>query len=596
MKNILNRTSYHAFDLVWLFWRVAPHYAVIQVITKLISASLATLTILATARFIDNAIKIITQHQPISTVLPSVLALLAIQLYSTFEDVIESILTARCKIYLRNGLQPQIVERVASLDYQHIENQETADLLSRVVPEFATKISDSHNSIMQVSRIIISIIGVAVTITLNVWWAGLILIITSVPILWMAKKAGDATYQLMRNNSKTNRKAYYLYGVLINRDATEERMVYEYTDPVSEKYRQEYAKINRSNQYLSVEYFWKQKATSIFASVVAIAVMGSMIPPVMSGQLDYGMFIALAGGIISLTLVLSWGINWYISQITENYQYLKDLTKFVNLETVQGITLPPKRGMCFDKIEFDNVCFAYPGTDKLILDGVNFTIESGKHYSFVGVNGAGKTTIIKLLTGLYTNYTGEIRIDNRNLRDLTPDEIKGLSSVIYQDFARYSFSLYDNIAIANPTATEEDIVAAASVAGLDNAISKLPDGIHTKLGKVYENGADLSGGEWQRVAIARSIVNPAPLRILDEPTAALDPISESQVYAQFEEISRGQTTIFISHRLGSTKLADTIFVLDGGRLAEQGSHRELMDRNGLYAEMFVTQAEWYSQC
>jgi len=629
LRNILNRKKYQAFDLVWLFWCVAPHFAIVKIVLYLISASLPTLTILATASFIDNALNVVKQSQPISTILPSVLVLFAIQLVYTFQEIIDSIINTRRKIYLRIGLQPQVIERVASLDYKHIENQETADLLHRVVPEFAAKIANSHEAVLQVARQIISMAGVAVTITLNVWWAGVITFISAVPLLWMAKKAGDAMYQIQRENSKIYRKAFYLYHVLSSRDAVEERTVYEYSEPLSEKYRKEYRIITKSLQGVSVLWFWKQKAYSIFASIVAIAVIGSMIPSVLSGDLDYGMFVALAGGMISLTVMLSWGINWHISQITEDYQYLKDLTKFVNLETVEGITLPPKKDMSFTKIVFDNVSFAYPGTvgtpfmvsdsasvgtplmasdspsvgtpfmasasntPKLILDGVSFTIEQGKHYAFVGVNGAGKTTIVKLLTGLYTNYTGEIYIDDRNLRDLYPDEIKGLCSVIYQDFARYSFSLYDNIAIANPSASENDIFSAASIAGLDTAINKLPEGIHTNLGKVYENGSDISGGEWQRVAIARSIVNPAPLRILDEPTAALDPISESQVYEQFEEISRGQTTIFISHRLGSTKLADTIFVLADGKLTEQGSHFDLMSKDGLYAEMFATQAEWY---
>jgi ATP-binding cassette, subfamily B, bacterial len=213
----------------------------------------------------------------------------------------------------------------------------------------------------------------------------------------------------------------------------------------------------------------------------------------------------------------------------------------------------------------------------------------------VGVNGAGKTTITKLLTGLYTNYTGEIKVDGRPLRDFTQAELKGLSTVVYQDFAKYSFSLYDNIAVGSVISTEREINDAVNVIGLSEAVSKLPNGMQTYLGKIYKDGVDISGGEWQRVAMARSLVSTAPLRILDEPTAALDPLSESRVYSQFEQISRGKTTVFISHRLGSTKLADIIYVLDGGKIAEQGSHSELMRLKGLYAEMFEAQASWYSE-
>jgi ATP-binding cassette subfamily B protein len=254
--------------------------------------------------------------------------------------------------------------------------------------------------------------------------------------------------------------------------------------------------------------------------------------------------------------------------------------------------------MNFSRIEFKDVCFSYPGTEKPVLNGVSFVIEYGKHYSFVGVNGAGKTTITKLLTGLYTNYEGEILIDDRELRTLTQGELKALSSVIYQDFARYFLTLYENIAIALPHDEESEkrsrVEKAVALVGLEETAGKLKNGLDTPLGKIHPDGVDISGGEWQRAAMARSVVSHAPLRILDEPTAALDPVNESQVYRRFEQISQGQTTIFISHRLGSTKLADTIYVLAGGKIEETGSHAELMAHNGLYAEMYNSQAEWYA--
>lgn len=200
-----------------------------------------------------------------------------------------------------------------------------------------------------------------------------------------------------------------------------------------------------------------------------------------------------------------------------------------------------------------------------------------------------------MITGLYSNYEGEILIDGRSLRDLSQEEVKGLSSVVCQDFAKYYITLYDNIAIANPNKQDNrnDVFRAVELAGLTETVKKLPDGLDTYLGKIQEKGVDVSGGEWQRIAMARNVISPAPLRILDEPTAALDPISESMIYKKFEQISQGMTTIFISHRLGSTKLADIIYVLSDGKIIESGSHSELMTKNGLYSEMFNAQAEWY---
>lgn len=224
-------------------------------------------------------------------------------------------------------------------------------------------------------------------------------------------------------------------------------------------------------------------------------------------------------------------------------------------------------------------------------------IENGKHYAFVGVNGAGKTTIAKLITGLYTNYEGEILVDGRPLRSMSGAEIKGLSSVVYQDFARYYIPMYDNIALGclNQEHDRTDIENAAEAAGLSHTISRLPDGLDTPLGKIQEKGVDISGGEWQRIAIARGLYRVHDIIVLDEPTAAIDPLEESRIYRKFVEISRGKTAIIVTHRLGSTKIADRVIVMEKGRVIATGTHDELMRNCELYRTMYDSQAEWYTE-
>jgi len=221
------------------------------------------------------------------------------------------------------------------------------------------------------------------------------------------------------------------------------------------------------------------------------------------------------------------------------------------------------------------------------------------------VNGAGKTTLTKILTGLYGEYEGEILINGKELREYTQPEKKALSAVVYQDFCQYPLNFYNNIAVGNinDMQNREKVENAVNIIGLAEAVDKLPKKYETPITKVKEDGVDISGGEWQRVALARLMINPAPLKILDEPTAALDPIGESQVYEQFGEIisqnqnktDRNHITVFISHRLGSTKLADEIIVISDGKAAETGTFDELMAKNGIYAEMFESQSEWYKE-
>ena len=252
----------------------------------------------------------------------------------------------------------------------------------------------------------------------------------------------------------------------------------------------------------------------------------------------------------------------------------------------------------FQSLEFKSVRFAYPGTSKYILDGISFTIENGKHYAFVGINGAGKTTVIKLILGLYPEYEGQILVNGEDIGHMEPRQRKALVSALFQDFAQYPLTFEENISIGDTVHAQDEamrarVLEACSQIGLNQTIDALSDRMNTPLGRYTDNAQDLSGGQWQRVAIARTIVSPAPIHILDEPTSAADPVSESELYREFEEISRGWTTIFISHRLGSTKLADKIFLIHDGKIAESGTHEDLMRSGGMYSVMYDSQRSWY---
>jgi len=314
-------------------------------------------------------------------------------------------------------------------------------------------------------------------------------------------------------------------------------------------------------------------------------------------------------GIISAVFGMVQQLGWQLSGSLENIakvrEYMKDLTGFIQLSSSgESLTEPDNEPIEFKTLEFNNVSFQYPSGDRLILDELSFSLDAGKHYAFVGKNGAGKTTITKLLTGLYTEYDGEILINGKELREYPAGTIKAMFSVVYQDFAKYFVSLKENIILGDAAGIQEKsdtsgrltdtvIDDTTKKAGLSEIIKELKNGIDTPLGKILEDGQDISGGEWQRIAIARSLISRAPVKMLDEPTAALDPISESRVYSEFEKLMQDKTTVFISHRLGSTKLADEILVIDDGKIIERGTHDELMNEKGQYTEMFEAQRGWY---
>ncbi|HOJ81298.1 MAG TPA: ABC transporter ATP-binding protein [Clostridiales bacterium] len=591
----LIKNKYGLPDMIILPFKVSPFYSAVFAVQRIVSGLMPTFTIFVTAKFVNTAIAILNKTAELRDIYVPIALLAGIMLYGVVIGVLMEFVNCRANIVFRKKLRPEMAEKRARLEYRHIEDQNTADLINRVCPVIDTTVKDMYMRVLDIAENLIYAAGILVALFTQVWWVALFLAVSGVPILTIATKAGERSYEADREMSKIDRRTWYLSDVLKSREAVEERSVYGYSGKLNEQFAERYEFARKFRMKVSIKNFIKQKMGGIITSILSTAVMLAMLPPVVQGKIDIGMFIGMMGGVFSLSGKLSWGVNWIIEDLARKKEYLKDLTEFMKLEEHDDANALPDRTVNFRTIEFRNVSFRYPGTEKLILDNISFVIESGKHYAFVGVNGAGKTTVTKLITGLYSNYEGEILVDGRPLRSMSQAEIKGLSSVVYQDFAKYYISMYDNIALGclNQEHDRADIENAAELAGLSDTIERLPDGMDTPLGKIQEKGVDISGGEWQRVAIARGIASSAPLRILDEPTASLDPVSESMVYKKFEQISRGMTTIFISHRLGSTKLADIIYVIADGRIAESGSHEELMEKNGIYAEMFRAQAEWY---
>ncbi|MBL8155726.1 MAG: ABC transporter ATP-binding protein [Anaerolineae bacterium] len=287
----------------------------------------------------------------------------------------------------------------------------------------------------------------------------------------------------------------------------------------------------------------------------------------------------------------------------ENTIYLQTLFKFLDLspDAVAGALArsPESAGAAADLtgvIQFDQVTFRYPGNEQAVLKDISFSIQPGETVALVGENGAGKTTLVKLLTRLYDPSEGTIRIGGRDLRQVDPQRYHQQIGVIFQDFRHYELTVRENIGFGNLPELDNlaRIRQAADMGGAAEMIDAMPHQYETVLGRLfYEDSKDLSGGEWQRIALARAFMRDVPLLILDEPTAALDAFAENAVYSRFAELTKGRTTIFVTHRLSSVQMAQKILVLKQGRLIEVGSHDELMAHNGEYASMFRVQAERY---
>ena len=587
--------KYGFVDFLRIPWQICPLYTVVKIVNQIVVALLPSLQLLVTAKFIDTALKIFNGSAPRGSIYSPLVYLMLIVAYNGLNWQLMSYINLKFEMTMTRVYRSAIAEKRAKLEYRHIENNDTWDLINRTCSDPVGKISGGFNNLLSAVYIILRVLSLLVILMAQVWWAGLTIVAISIPLFSLAIKGGKETYKANQEAQKYSRRADYLRGVLQSRENVEERTMFGYTDDVNKKWHEKYETSRKINLRVRLKYFIRMKGSSLITVLLSLLIIGVLLIPLSKGTITIGMFMGLVTTTLGLIQMMSWNLSYTMSELANNREYLKDLTTFCALSETEGaLDLPSKSSLTFESIEFKNVSFKYPDTDKYILKDFNLRLEKNLHYAFVGVNGAGKTTITKLLTGMYTNYEGEILINSKSLREYTQAELKGFFAVVYQDFAKYYISLKDNIALGNVLNTDEKAIGeVASIIGLDDVITNLKDGLDTPLGKIKEDGTDLSGGEWQKVAIARTLYNPAEIRILDEPTAALDPVAESNVYEMFGRISAGKSTIFITHRLGAARLADEIIVIDDGKVAEKGSHEKLLSQNGIYAEMFEAQRSWY---
>ena len=328
---------------------------------------------------------------------------------------------------------------------------------------------------------------------------------------------------------------------------------------------------------------------------VSYAVLISML---LNGRIDLGSFIFYFGAIAGFSGWLS-SIIGQFSSIASHSVNINRLRAYLEIENKfnygKGIELPSKSEIPYE-IEFKNLSYTYPGAEKPALDNINFKIGAGEKIAIVGVNGAGKTTLVKLLCGLYYPTSGSVLLNGKDAKEYNINDYYTQFSAVFQEIALMPIPIINYMSGSFEDMDREKAYKSLNLAGLDTVIEKLPNGIDTHLVKgIYDDGIDLSGGEKQKLMLARALYKDAPVIVLDEPTAALDPIAENELYMKYADLTKGKTSVYISHRLSSTRFCDRIIFIQEGKIVESGSHGDLMEKDGQYANMFNIQSHYYKK-
>jgi ATP-binding cassette, subfamily B, bacterial len=489
----------------------------------------------------------------------------------------------------------QVMKHAAELDLIAYEDPVFYDRLERA----RVQATDRLGMIQQIGRLIqlvITTITLSVTIIVYSPWLMLLLVAGVLPAFLGESHFAFLGYAKNFRQTPVRRQLDYLRLVGGSKEAAKELKLFGLSKFLTQRFTQLSDGIYEENVALSRRKLIAGGFLSVIATMGYYSAYVFVIWKTLTGAYSIGVWYLLSGAILQASSNIQ-QIFSTVSGIADQALFLTDLLAFFAMQpTIQSKpdALPAPRPMVRG-FEFRNVSFRYPGSSRRVLDGLNFHLRPGERVALIGENGQGKTTIVKLITRLYDPTEGQVLLDGVDLREYRLEDLYREIGVIFQDFMRYEMTARENIAVGRIDEIDDlkMLETAASKSLADAVIARLPGGYEQMLGRRFETGVDLSGGEWQKVALARAYLRDAQLLILDEPTAALDARSEFEVFHRFAELTAGKMALFISHRFSTVRMADRIVVLENGRIAEEGSHDQLASLGGRYKEMFEMQAASY---
>lgn len=574
-------------------WKTSKEYFVLSAVNVILAAAQPFANIIFLPLLIDA---LMAETKDITLILAYGGAM-------TFSNVLLSVLNAALTTHLEkyrdffiNESYVELSMRSMELDFALTENKEALDQLAKAKDglDYSMGVHDIAKEFFNIISNALKLLGTGVLLVASAPWLFLIIGVSLILSTILNGRVNAADVKFFKALSTVRRAFGYIVFEMTNyrhgkdiRLYSAEDMMQEKTDIQLERMRENTTGMeNESLPYRlldSAVSSAKDFGTYLYLGVLAI-----------TGKITVGTFSQLVTSAGTMSSALQ--------AMVKSYQEIEKRCSYA-YETVKFMEYPPymeKGDRQIENlsgghtIEFRHVSFSYPGTGVKVLDDVSITLHSGEKLSVVGLNGAGKTTFIKLLCRLYDTDSGEILLDGVNIREYDYDEYMKLFSVVFQDFRLLAFTVDDNILLGN-TEPPEAVDSLLEKVGLEEKVKSLPHGRDTMMFKRFDKeGVELSGGEQQKLAIARALYKNAPVVILDEPTAALDPVAEYEIYKRFDELVGGKTAVYISHRLSSCKFCDRIAVFSEGTIKEYGAHDELLRiKNGIYAEMFKAQAQYY---
>ncbi len=581
-----------------LVWAANSFLTVGLALLNILRGITPAITVIISQLVIDAVLRGIRTHSINPIWLPVGLQLLVgvvDRLLTTLSNIDQQLLQE----HVSNRIQLQILEKSNTLDLSFFENPEFYDRLRHAADESTYKPVSMISDTFGLGRTFITLLSMLFLLFQLSWWLAIIALIIPIPSFIASSKYGWIGYHRMRRQSPERRQVQYFTRIMTTDDYNKEIKLFNLGTFFIERCKSLMEKFYNENKKILIPrymigFVWAAVTVAANSAIYLYIALQAVFGSITLGQLTKFTQATVQAGTNFQSILdgfsSTYENNLFVSTLFEFLEYTPKIISPTNptpidpSSTIKGLS-----------IEFRNISFTYPEKSEPALKNISFTINAGEAIALVGRNGAGKTTLVKLLTRLYDPDEGDIFVGDRNIKEYDLDDLREQVGVIFQDYVRYNMKANENIGMGRVAEIENNamISSAAQKSGADIVIEKLEEGYESMLGRWFDKGVQLSGGEWQKVALARAFIRDARILVLDEPTSALDPQAEYDVFNRFRQLTEGKTAIFISHRFSTVRLADRIFVIEQGILHENGSHQELMDLNGRYAELFNLQAEAY---
>lgn len=588
------RYSKTALELVW---QTSATLTVVMAVVTLIAGVLPAAIASVGGYFVDAVVRAAASPSPEtrSTVLFYVLLELGLVVLMTAAQRASTVCQSILRVLLGNRVNVMILEKALTLELAHFEDSEYYDKLVRARRDASSRPLSLVMGTFGLIRDIIALLTIGVWLLQFSPWAVLLLAVAGVPAFLAEAKFSGEAFRIHRRRSAERRMQFYLELVLTREDGVKEVKLLQLGRMFLKRYVDIFRSIYREDRNLTLRRgFWGYVLGLLascgfyfaygwvgFAAVTGVVTIGQMTMYIAQFRLGQN----------AVTSSLS-----AVNTMYEDNLYLSNLTEYLSHEVPEPSGHGRAGPLPTDGIRFEGVSFSYPGGGAKALDNLSLHIRPGQSLAIVGENGSGKTTLIKLLTRLYRPSEGRILLEGLELGGWHLQTLRRKIGVIFQDFARYQMTLGENIGIGDVERMmdESEVEVAASKGTAAPFVQDLPARYRTRLGTWFKGGKELSGGQWQKIALSRAFMRSrADVLILDEPTAAIDARAEAEIFAHFRDLTAHKMSIIISHRFSTVRMADQIIVLDKGRIVEQGSHRQLLDRGGQYATLFTLQARAY---